>query len=197
MSAHAAIRRRYGAQSSDSTLLLAVGRLAARKGHGSLLRAFAKVSDSIPAARLVIVGRGHLRSRLESQARKLGIGDAVTIESGMAFEELAALFRSADLVVYPSYYEGQGLIPLEAMASGTPVVTVDHGPLPEMVDDSVGSLFEMGDIDSMADAILMEMSDRTTLLEKGEAGRRRVLERFTYNHDAERFIEIYGRASGK
>jgi len=83
------------------------------------------------------------------------------------------------------------------MASGTPVVTVDHGPLPEMVDDSVGSLFEMGDIDSMADAILMEMSDRTTLLEKGEAGRRRVLERFTYNHDAERFIEIYGRASGK
>jgi len=197
MSAHAAIRRRYGAQSSDSTLLLAVGRLAARKGYGSLLRAFAKVSDSIPAARLVIVGRGHLRSRLESQARKLGIGDAVTIESGMAFEELAALFRSADLVVYPSYYEGQGLIPLEAMASGTPVVTVDHGPLPEMVDDSVGSLFEMGDIDSMADAILMEMSDKTTLLEKGEAGRRRVLERFTYNHDAERFIEIYGRASGK
>ena len=197
MSRHAAIRQRFGAQSSDSTLLLAVGRLAARKGHGSLLKAFAKVRVSAPAARLVIVGRGHLHSRLESQARKLGIGDAVTIESGMAFEELAALFRSADLVVYPSYYEGQGLIPLEAMASGTPVVTVDHGPLPEMVDDSVGSLFEMGDIDSMADAILMEMSDRTTLLEKGEAGRRRVLERFTYNHDAERFIEIYGRAFGK
>ena len=137
-----------------------------------------------------------VHSRLESQARKLGIGDAVTIESGMPFEELAALFRSADLVVYPSYYEGQGLIPLEAMASGTPVVTVDHGPLPEMVDDSVGGLFAMGDADSMADAILTEMSDRATMLEKGEAGRRRVLDRFTYDYDAERFIGIYERVSG-
>ncbi|MDP7531964.1 MAG: glycosyltransferase family 4 protein, partial [Candidatus Thalassarchaeum sp.] len=124
---HEEIRARYG----GSRLLLAVGRLAARKGYGLLLRAFAKVHASDPGARLVIVGRGHLRSRLQKQARALELDEAVTIESGMPFEELAALFRSADLVVYPSYYEGQGLIPLEAMASGTPVVTVDHGPLPE------------------------------------------------------------------
>jgi glycosyltransferase involved in cell wall biosynthesis len=109
---HEKIRSRYG----GSRLLLAVGRLAARKGYGLLLRAFANVHSSDPRAHLVIVGRGHLRSRLQRQARALGVADAVTIESGMPFEELAALFRSADLVVYPSYYEGQGLIPLEAMA---------------------------------------------------------------------------------
>ena len=204
--AHEAMRKRYGRPDemalsglpeTETPLILAVGRLVGRKGFLTLLRAMPTVLSSQPRAHLVIVGRGHMRNTLLRQAKRLGVADAVSIESGMPFADLAQLFRSADLVAYPSYYEGQGLIPLEAMASGTPVVTVDHGPLPEMVDDSVGSLFEMGDIDSMADAILMEMSDRTTLLEKGEAGRRRVLERFTYNHDAERFIEIYGRASGK
>ena len=187
---HERIRSRYG----GSLLLLAVGRLAARKGYGLLLRAFANVHSSDSQIRLVIVGRGHLRSRLQRQAQALGVADAVTIESGMPFEELAALFRSADLVVYPSYYEGQGLIPLEAMASGTPVVTVDHGPLPEMVDESVGRLFVMGDPDSMADAIMTELADSERLQEKGEAGRRRVLEKFTFEHDAGRFEAIYERA---
>ena len=62
--------------------------------------------------------------------------------SSLSFEELAQHFRSADLVVYPSYYEGQGLIPLESLASGTPVATVNQEPLTEMVDNSVGGLFE-------------------------------------------------------
>ena len=112
----------------------------------------------------------------------------------MPFEELAKLFRSADLVVYPSYYEGQGLIPLEAMASGTPVVTVDHGPLPEMVDNSVGRLFTMGDEASLAEAILAELDSDEVLSSKGESGRRRVLESFTYKENSERFEVIYGRA---
>ena len=112
----------------------------------------------------------------------------------MPFEDLAMLFRSANLVVYPSYYEGQGLIPLEAMSSGTPVVTVDHGPLPEMVDNTVGSLFQMGDVDSMAESILTELTNPALLSLKGEAGRKRVLESFTYAHDAERFESIYSRA---
>ena len=179
---------------SGSRLILAVGRLAARKGYGLLLRAFAKVHAVDPDARLVIVGRGHLRSRLLRQARALGVADAVTIEAGMPFEDLAALFRSADLVVYPSYYEGQGLIPLEAMASGTPVVTVDHGPLPEMVDQSVGRLFGMGDPNAMADAIMTELAEPEEMLSKGEAGRRRVLEGFTFEDNAARFEAIYERA---
>ena len=194
MAIHEEIRSRYDAASSDSRLLLAVGRLAARKGYASLLRAFAKVHASAPSVRLVIVGRGHLRSRLNRLAKSLGVGEAVHFESGMPFEELAELFRSADLVVYPSYYEGQGLIPLEAMASATPVVTVNHGPLPEMVDDSVGRLFTMADETSMAAAILTELDSDESLKKKGENGRRRVLENFTYEGNSERFEAIYGRA---
>ena len=60
------------------------------------------------------------------------------IESSLPFEALADAYRAADLVVFPSLYEGLGMIPIEAMASGTPVITVDHGPMPETVDSSTG-----------------------------------------------------------
>ena len=72
------------------------------------------------------------------------------IQSAMSFEDLAQHYRSSDLVVFPSYYEGQGLIPLEALASGTPVVTVDQAPLTEMIDDTVGGLFDRGDFVGLA-----------------------------------------------
>ena len=186
------IRDRYGVP-NDGKLLLAVGRLAARKGYASLLRSFSEVNKKISGARLVIVGRGHLKKRLERLSRKLEIGESVTIESSLPFDELALLFRVSDLVVYPSYYEGQGLIPLEAMASGTPVVTVDHGPLPEMVDDTVGRLFTMGDNDSMSLAIIEEITDSERLIEKGVLGRERVMKKYTYESNALRFSEIYSR----
>ena len=186
------LRRRFGCSEED-ILLLAVGRLAARKGYGSLLRAFALVNSEFSNSKLVIVGRGHLRKRLLNQAHSLGISSSVYIESSMSFEELAKLFRNADLTVYPSYYEGQGLIPLESMSSGTPVVTVNHGPLPEMVDSEVGSLFQMGNIDSMSSAIIKEISNMDLIKDKGIAGRKRVLQNFTYEIDSESFIEIYHR----
>ena len=176
---------------AEMNQILAVGRLAARKGYGSLLKAFAVVKEKIPNSELLIVGRGHLKNRLEKQAIKLGISSSVSIDSGMPFDKLAEKFRNADLVVYPSYYEGQGLIPLEAMASGTPVATVDHGPLPEMVDDSVGGLFTMANIDSMSSVILSLLSDKKGLEDRGNAGRQRVLKNYTYGRNAEKFSQIY------
>jgi glycosyltransferase involved in cell wall biosynthesis len=113
----------------------------------------------------------------------------------MSFDELASQFRKATLVVYPSYYEGQGLIPLEAMSSGTPVATVDMAPLTEMVDESVGTLFQMGDTDSMASAILAQLASPEALSAKGARGRERVLEHFTYAHNAAAFSSIYERIS--
>jgi glycosyltransferase involved in cell wall biosynthesis len=186
------LRNRFGC-SENGILLLAVGRLAARKGYGSLLKAFSLVNSELPDSRLVIVGRGHLRRRLLKQAHKLGISSSVYIESSMSFSELASLFRNADLTIYPSYYEGQGLIPLESMSSGTPVVTVDHGPLPEMVDSTVGALFTMGDVNSMSSTILHEIKNRDSLNKKGIKGRQRVIKNFTYEIDADYFIKIYER----
>ena len=66
-------------------------------------------------------------------------------------------------------------------------------PLPEMVDSTVGALFTMGDIDSMASTILEEIKHRELLHKKGLEGRKRVINRFTYEIDADYFIKIYNR----
>ena len=181
------------AKNTETNQILAVGRLAARKGYGSLLRAFAQVNQKNPETKLLIVGRGSLKKRLVKQAKRLGISSSVRIDSGMPFDKLAEEFRNADLVVYPSYYEGQGLIPLEAMASGTPVATVNHGPLPEMVDDSVGALFTMADTDSMSSAILSLLDNPEGLVTRGATGRERVLKNFTFGQNAEDFSQIYAQ----
>tara|TARA_B000000475_G_scaffold47710_1_gene36578 strand:- start:1972 stop:2601 length:630 start_codon:yes stop_codon:yes gene_type:complete len=183
------MRARFDGGNPESKIILAVGRLAARKGYGSLIKGFSNLHKKIPTSRLVIVGRGHLKSRLLKQAKRLGVGDFVHIESGMSFLELAQLYRSANLVVYPSFYEGQGLIPLEAMSSGVPIVTVDHGPLPEMVDETVGALFTMGNMESMLGALERTLKEEES--RKGAQGRKRVVEKFNFDGNADVFEKIY------
>jgi len=200
MLAHESIRNRYGEPdenalaglpNTETPLLLAVGRLVARKGYRTLLKAMPEVLQSFPKAHLVIVGRGHMKRTLERQAKRLGVSESVTIEPGLPFDELAQLFRSSDLVAYPSYYEGQGLIPLEAMASGTPVVTVDDGPLPEMVDDSVGGLFDIDQPETLAKTIESLLQNHDGRQDMAKKGRKRVLDEYTYALNAERYAEFY------
>ena len=198
--AHEKIRHQYNCDderalshkaSTDTPMLLAVGRLVARKGYMTLLRAMPNVLAKHPGAKLVIIGRGHMKSKLMKEAKKLSIIDSVFIKSGMSFDDLAQHFRSADLVIYPSYYEGQGLIPLESMSSGTPVVTVDMAPLTEMVDDTVGGLFESGNSQDLAKTVNNMLSDTQGRLMKAEAGRKLVLSKYTYEHNANDFLDIY------
>ena len=176
---------------TETPMILAVGRLVARKGYMTLLRSMPKILDQYPGARLVIVGRGHMKKRLLKNAKKLGIEHAIFIRSSMPFEDLAQHFRSADLVVYPSYYEGQGLIPLESLASGTPVVTVNQAPLTEMVDQTVGDLFKTGDSNDLASSVCRILDLPEQRLEKAKTGRERVLSKYTYEHNSEDFQRIY------
>ena len=198
--AHEAVRKRYdaadelalsGEVNTETPLLLAVGRLVARKGYKTLLKSLPHILKEQPNARLCIVGRGHMRKTLLKQSEKLGVSHAVWIIPGMSFEELAQHFRSADLVIYPSFYEGQGLIPLESLASGTPVVTVDQPPLTEMIDETVGDLFERGNEKSLAEAVLRALSDRKSMTAKAEKGRQRVLSKYTYEHNAQDYEAVF------
>ena len=180
-----------GEPDTSTPLLLAVGRLVARKGHRTLLRSMPSILKAHPGAKLVIIGRGHMRKTLMRQAKRMGIADAVVIKGGMSFEDLALHFRSADLVVYPSYYEGQGLIPLEALASGTPVVTVDQAPLTEMIDETVGGLFACGDSEDLARTVIESLDRPKERREQAARGRERVLNHYTYEHNAEAYERIY------
>ena len=202
---HERIRQLYGCGDEESLnysaetntpMLLAVGRLVARKGYMTLLRAMPLILQENPNAKLVIVGRGHMKSSLEKNAKKLGISDSIHIQSSLSFEELAQHFRSADLVVYPSYYEGQGLIPLESLASGTPVATVDQEPLTEMVDDSVGGLFKRGEPEDLARCVNEMLASEDTA-QKAILGRERVLSTYTYEHNASDYVAVFNRAIEK
>ena len=202
---HERIREQYGcgdeaalshSPATDTPMLLAVGRLVARKGYMTLLRAMPNILSENPNAKLVIVGRGHMKSRLEKNAKKLGIEKSIHIQSSLSFSELSQHFRSADLVVYPSYYEGQGLIPLESLASGTPVATVDQEPLTEMVDTTVGGLFKRGDPEDLARCV-NEMLSSDETAEKARLGRERVLSKYTYEHNASDYEAVFMRAISK
>ena len=202
---HERIRKQYdcGDEASlnystdtKTPMLLAVGRLVARKGYMTLLRAMPNILSENPQAKLVIVGRGHMKSSLEKRAKKLGISDSIFIQSSLSFDELAQHFRSADLVVYPSYYEGQGLIPLESLASGTPVATVNQEPLTEMVDSTVGGLFERGNPNDLARCV-NEMLSASDTEDKANLGRERVLSKYTYEHNASDYEGVFKRAISK
>ena len=202
---HERIREQYGcgdeaalshSPTTDTPMLLAVGRLVARKGYMTLLKAMPNILSENPNAKLVIVGRGHMKSRLEKNAKKLGIEKSIHIQSSLSFSELSQHFRSADLVVYPSYYEGQGLIPLESLASGTPVATVDQEPLTEMVDTTVGGLFKRGDPEDLARCV-NEMLSSDETAEKARLGRERVLSKYTYEHNASDYEAVFMRAISK
>ena len=184
------VRDRYGFN-HDDPVLLAVGRLAARKGYSTLLRAFRIVIKEIPNAKLLIVGRGGMKKNLYKYATKWKFKPSIRIESSLDFNELSTVYNSCDLTVFPSYYEGQGLIPLESMSSAVPVIATNCGPIPEMVDDEVGSLFELGDEVDLARKIIGELSQRDRLLEKGKKGRQRVVDRFSFSNSCIKFEGLY------
>lgn len=132
--------KRHGKQKT----VLYVGSEQPRKNLEVLLAAFAIAKKQVPSLRLVKVGMPQWktgRSNFLAKARQLGVEKEIQIiESVPSEEKLAQIYRSADVFVFPSLYEGFGLPPLEAMACGTPVVCSNAASLPEVVGDAALSL---------------------------------------------------------
>lgn len=168
--------------SPDSRVLLYAGRFAGEKNLPILLQAFARLGRPY---HLLMVGGDH-------EARPEG---NVTIlpyrrDSG----ELAQLFASADALVHAGTKETFGLVILESMACGRPVVAANAGAIPEFVDDSVGILAPPNNSSGMADAIAA-LYDRD-LDQMGAAARARVLQRYTWNHSFHAQTMAYGALVG-
>lgn len=133
--------------------MLSVGRLSYEKGHDVLLRAFAETLAAGLQARLTIVGDGPERSSLESLARKLGIADAVRFTGVLLDEPLAAEMRAADLFALPSRSEGFGVVLVEALATGLPVVATRSGGPADIVGSEDGVLVAPDDVRAFAEGI--------------------------------------------
>ncbi|MCF1511587.1 glycosyltransferase [Streptomyces glomeratus] len=169
--------------------LLQLGRLVPRKGAAVAIDALAL----LPGTELVIVG-GPPADRLDEdpEVRRLrriaadaGVADRVRFIGGVPSREVPALLRGADVVVCPADYEPFGIVPLEAMACGKPVVaSAVGGQLDTVADPSTGRLVPPRDPDALARAVGELLADPEARRACGAAGRRRVLRRYGWGRVA-------------
>jgi glycosyltransferase involved in cell wall biosynthesis len=173
--------------------LAIVGRLIPIKGHDVLLAALAVAREQVPDLALEIAGEGQLEPDLRATVAQLGLDDAVTFLGRVA--PVAPVLERADVVVVPSFGEGFGLVGLEAMERGRPVIASAVGGLSEIVDDGrTGILVPPGDVDALAEAIVELASDAARAAAMGTAGRARALDEFSQERCTERIEALYGAA---
>jgi glycosyltransferase involved in cell wall biosynthesis len=132
---------KHSAVNSDKITLLYVGRLGPRKGIDLLLESLSEIdAENIE---LLIAGTGRHKNKLEQKAEFMTIPHSINFLGYVPEEELPELYSSADIFVLPSTYEGFGLVILEAMACGTPVIGTDVGGIPTAIDhESTGILVD-------------------------------------------------------
>jgi glycosyltransferase involved in cell wall biosynthesis len=179
----------------SSDVVASVRRLVPRMGIGDLLEACARIEpDRRSRLVLLIGGEGPERPRLEAKAAGLGLGNHVRFLGRLSEEELPDVYRASDLCVVPSLaLEGFGLVVLEALACGTPVLATDVGGLAEALGDLDSSLVvPPGDVDSLARRIEQALAQPKSL--PGPRRCRRRAERFSWRASAERHLEVYRRA---
>lgn len=182
------VREELGVDES-TPLLLAVGRLWEAKDYPNLLRAFARLETGPVLPRLLIVGDGPLKSELTELAKTLVVADRVMFLG--VRHDVPALMSAGDLFVLSSAWEGFGLVVAEAMACGLVPVATDCGGVREVIGDS-GYLVPSHDSNALATALdralLLPLDERERL---GRAARERVVERFSLDATAYRYLAIY------
>jgi glycosyltransferase involved in cell wall biosynthesis len=170
--------------------LLCVGRLIPIKGHIVLLRAFAAARQQVPRLTLDVAGRGPLEPALKALAKELGVHEAVRFLGHVT--PIQDAIEEAAVVVVPSMGEGFGMVALEAMERGRPVIAAAIGGLGELVRDGVtGLLADPGDEESLRHAIARLASDPELARRMGAAGRARAVDRFLQERCTDRTELLY------
>lgn len=178
-----------GPRLDRSPFLLFVGALHPRKGLPTALEALARLPDAPP---LLVVGPAkHGAPAVEAAVARLGLEHRVELVGHVDDAELARLYRSAEAFVFPSLFEGFGLPVVEAMASGTPVVTTTAGSLPE-VAGGAAVLVPPGDPAALADGIEQALTDPSSWHAAGLAN----AARFRWDALAGRTADVYREVLG-
>jgi 1,2-diacylglycerol 3-alpha-glucosyltransferase len=167
----AAFRARAGIP-TDRPLVTYIGRVAHEKNIAFLVEVFAAVVRSMPAALLVIAGEGPARESLRAQVRTLGLENQVHFAGYLERDsELLDCYAAADVLVFASRTETQGLVLLEAMAQGTPVVSIAELGTRSILVPGSGALVVPEERDTFAAAVMRVLSDTTLRAELSERGR--------------------------
>lgn len=187
----AAFRQRFA--EPGQPLLFFVGRLVREKGVQILLQAMPMVRAEVPDARLVVVGGGY-RAHLEEFVRFCHLERAVQFTGFIPDADLLRLYRVADVAIYPSLYEPFGIVALEAMAAGTPVVVSDAGGLKEVVrHEETGIVTWAGNPESLAWGILRVLHDPAGARRRAQNARKTVLREFHWARIARQTQQVYKR----
>jgi 1,2-diacylglycerol 3-alpha-glucosyltransferase len=171
-------------------LLLYAGRLAAEKNLLFLLRGFARIHQELPDSILAVAGDGPLRKRMESEADVLGIRASVRFTGFLDHLRLVDLYRAADLFLFASKTETQGLVLVEAMAGGTPAVAVGELGVVEVVRDGVNGYLVSEDETRFAQAAIAALSDQEAYASLC-SGAKATAAQMSVQSYADRTIELY------
>lgn len=159
-----------------------------------VVRVFSRIQRRI-RSRLVLIGDGPDRGRVEEVAREEAVSDRIVFLGKQ--ESVAELLACADLFLLPSSHESFGLVALVAMACGVPVIATRVGGVPEVVPDGVaGYLFDVGDVDAMADAAVALLSDSTRWADASIEARR-AAERYSVDRVVPEYEKYYAEVMAR
>ncbi len=150
------VLRRKGVAGTPPAVVSFVGKLAHFKGVDVLIRAASLYEKEIPGVVTLIAGQGQLRDELEALVRELKV-TGVRFLGHQTQNDVAELYSVADVSTVPSRHEPFGLVAIEALACGTPVVATNGGGLVDFIDSSIGSIVEIEDAKGLAAAIVSEI----------------------------------------
>lgn len=182
-------KRRFGFDPGDP-VVGAVGRLDPVKGHATLLFAWPTVLASMPRARLVLVGDGSERGRLESAAANLGLREWVAFAGERA--DVEACLAAFDLFAFPSRNEGMGRALVEALAAGVPAVASRAGGIPDVLPEGrAGLLVPPDDPEAWGAAILRILGDGAERARMAEAAREAIDDRYSTGFMVSSLANLY------
>lgn len=186
------VRARHGIP-AGAPLVITVGRLAREKRFDILLAAFAQAARSGPA-RLLVVGGGPQAAELQGIAVKLGIGGQVAFSGPLEHDRVLDCYAAADLFAFASPTETQGIVVVEAMAAGLPVVAVRAGGVPEVVRDGETGLLTDVDPRALGVAIRRLLED-ATLRQRCAGGGRLAARGYAIQEVIHRLVGLYRQAA--
>jgi glycosyltransferase involved in cell wall biosynthesis len=185
------VRQRYGVGQNEK-LVLCVGRLVPQKGMEYFIRAIPTIDKQFPEAKYVIVGEGWSRDILESEARITGLNNKIRFTGFLSDQAVIDLMTSADVLVVPSIYEPFGIVALEGMATGVPVVASNVGGLSEVIEhDRTGIFVYPRSPESIAWGIERVLSDPDHAKRLAENAKEKLHKAYSWEAVAMKTVEVY------
>jgi glycogen(starch) synthase len=175
-------------------VVLFAGRLEYEKGVQTVLDALHDLRERVGPTEFLIAGVGTYSDELRRKVAELHLGDHVRFTGFLEDHELRLHYAAADVAVAPSIYEPFGLVAVEAMACGTPVVVGDTGGLREIVQGGHGLSFTPQDAAHLTQVLAGVLTDPALAADLVARGRRRIAARYDWNQVATATVEVYERA---